>query len=160
MVKTVSRIPLLAPAPGTARTLVAHRYGEVGARPKAYLQAALHADEVPGMLVLHHLSRLLDAADDRLGLVDLPGMDTDASQPDLDVFTKLTEYTHISSTRAREFERQMIRVELVQGGDDRVVSSGMGGVPANPCAGPPTQVHGAHSTAAYPCQDLVVHVHR
>ena len=46
MVKTVSRIPLLAPAPGTARTLVAHRYGEVGARPKAYLQAALHADEV------------------------------------------------------------------------------------------------------------------
>jgi len=63
MTKTVSRIPLLSPAPGTARTLLAHRYGEVGARPKAYLQAALHADEIPGMLVLHHLVRLLDAAD-------------------------------------------------------------------------------------------------
>ena len=63
MVKAVSRIPLLPPAPGTERTLVAHRYGEVGARPKAYLQAALHADETPGMLVLHHLVRLLHAAD-------------------------------------------------------------------------------------------------
>ena len=32
------------------------------ARPKAYIQAGLHADEAPGYLVLHHLTRLLDQA--------------------------------------------------------------------------------------------------
>jgi predicted deacylase len=69
MAKTISRIPLLAPAPGTTRTLVAHRYGEVGARPKAYIQAALHADEIPGMLVAHHLVRLLDVADAAGGIL-------------------------------------------------------------------------------------------
>lgn len=37
------------------------RYGEPGARPKAYLQTALHADELPGMLVLHKLRAELDA---------------------------------------------------------------------------------------------------
>src|SRR5262249_57829765 len=43
--------------------LVAHRYGVRGTRPKAYLHASLHADEVPAMLVLHHLVRLLDEVD-------------------------------------------------------------------------------------------------
>ncbi len=38
-------------------------YGSPGARPKAYLQASLHADEIPGMLVINHLCRLLNAAD-------------------------------------------------------------------------------------------------
>lgn len=65
MPKTVERIPLPASSPGTTRTLVAHRFGRPGARPKAYLQAALHADEPPGMLILHHLGRLLAAADVR-----------------------------------------------------------------------------------------------
>ena len=37
---------------GTERTLTAWRYGRAGARPKAYLQAAIHADEIPGMLVI------------------------------------------------------------------------------------------------------------
>ena len=40
----------------------AHRYGKPGARPKAYLQASLHADEIPGMLAAHHLIGLLDDA--------------------------------------------------------------------------------------------------
>jgi predicted deacylase len=61
--KTVSHIPLLSPAPGTRRELVVHRYGEPGAGPKAYIQASLHADEIPAMLVAHHLVRRLDAAD-------------------------------------------------------------------------------------------------
>lgn len=59
----VTRIDLPAPAPGTARHLVVQRFGAVGARPKAYLQAALHADELPGVLVLHHLARLLAEAE-------------------------------------------------------------------------------------------------
>lgn len=65
MPRIVERIALPASSPGTTRTLVAHRFGKTGARPKAYLQAALHADEPPGMLILHHLGRLLAAADDR-----------------------------------------------------------------------------------------------
>ena len=59
----VTRIDLPAPAPGTARHLVVQRFGAAGARPKAYLQAALHADELPGVLVLHHLARLLAEAE-------------------------------------------------------------------------------------------------
>ncbi|GAB4190637.1 MAG: M14 family metallopeptidase [Thalassobaculales bacterium] len=45
---------------GTARSLAVYRFGREGARPKAYLQAALHADELPGTLVLRQLCRLLD----------------------------------------------------------------------------------------------------
>ena len=52
-------LPLLAAAPGCPRHLTVLRFGTPGARPKAYLQAALHADEVPGMLVLHHLRGML-----------------------------------------------------------------------------------------------------
>jgi len=52
-------LPLLAAAPGCPRHLTVLRFGNPGARPKAYLQAALHADEVPGMLVLHHLRGML-----------------------------------------------------------------------------------------------------
>jgi predicted deacylase len=63
MTRTVERIPLPSSSPGTVRTLVAHRFGRPGARPKAYLQAAIHADEPPGMLILHHLMRFLDEAD-------------------------------------------------------------------------------------------------
>ncbi len=47
-------------APGTARQLQVYRYGQAGARPKVYLQAGLHADELPGMLALHHLLATLD----------------------------------------------------------------------------------------------------
>ncbi len=46
-----------------AREVTVLRFGEIGARPKAYLQAGLHADEFPGMLVLRHLAaHLADAA--------------------------------------------------------------------------------------------------
>src|SRR6188472_2373851 len=46
-------------APGTRRELEVWRFGTPGARPKAYLQAGLHADELPGMLVLRRLAGLL-----------------------------------------------------------------------------------------------------
>jgi predicted deacylase len=63
MSKTIEHIALLPPSPGTQRHLLAYRYGRPGARPKAYLQASIHADETPAMLVAHHLMRLLDEAD-------------------------------------------------------------------------------------------------
>ena len=62
MQRRCERIPMLTSGTGTSRELTFHRYGEAGQGPKAYLQAALHADETPGLLVLHHLIRLLDAA--------------------------------------------------------------------------------------------------
>lgn len=52
--------PLLSPAPGTQRELVSLHYGHPGG-PKAYIQASLHGDELPGMLVAHHLRLQLDA---------------------------------------------------------------------------------------------------
>ena len=49
--------------PGAEMKIRHFRYGIPGSRPRVYLQASLHADEIPGMLVLHHLMRLLDTAD-------------------------------------------------------------------------------------------------
>jgi predicted deacylase len=68
MTSSLARMPLPSPAPGTQRHILVRRYGEPGVRPKAYLQASMHADELPGMLVAHHLSRLLEeaAADGRM----------------------------------------------------------------------------------------------
>ena len=51
--------------PGTRREIVVHRFGKPGARPKAYLQAAIHANELPGTMALHHLMPMLVAADRR-----------------------------------------------------------------------------------------------
>ena len=57
------RIELLRPQMGTSRALTVRTYGTVGKGPKAYFQAALHADELPGVLVLHHLEKLLADAE-------------------------------------------------------------------------------------------------
>ena len=51
--------------PGTSRLIKAHHFGQVGARPKVYLQAGLHADEWPGFLVLNELIKKLNG-----GIVD------------------------------------------------------------------------------------------
>jgi len=69
MTKQIERVELLGGSVGTSRHVVVHRYGQPGARPKAYLQASLHADEIPPMLVQHHLIRLLDEAD-AAGLIE------------------------------------------------------------------------------------------
>ncbi|MEL7489033.1 MAG: succinylglutamate desuccinylase/aspartoacylase family protein, partial [Pseudomonadota bacterium] len=55
-----------APLPGSDSTAASAieflHFGEPGARPKAYLQAGLHADEFPGMLVLRRLAEMLSDA--------------------------------------------------------------------------------------------------
>jgi hypothetical protein len=54
--------PLGPGALGNDRHLVSVHFGEGGGE-KAYLQASLHADEIPGMLVMHHLMQRLDEAE-------------------------------------------------------------------------------------------------
>lgn len=54
---------LISQASGTQRHLVSHHFGTSGARPKVYIQASLHADELPGMLVSHHLYQMLAKAE-------------------------------------------------------------------------------------------------
>lgn len=63
MSRRTDRLTLPGQTPGSEQRLTVHRFGRPGARPKAYLQASLHADETPAMLVQHHLLQLLDAAD-------------------------------------------------------------------------------------------------
>jgi predicted deacylase len=54
--------PLPAASLGRQTTVTSLHFGTPGARPKVYLQASLHAEELPGMLVAHHLrSKLLEA---------------------------------------------------------------------------------------------------
>ncbi|GAB5471575.1 MAG: M14 family metallopeptidase [Rhodospirillales bacterium] len=55
-------IDLISPGAGTRQHLVFHRFGDREASPKAVIQAALHADEIPAMMAAHHLLQLLDAA--------------------------------------------------------------------------------------------------
>ena len=57
----IESLPIGGTAPGTAQTLTVRRFGRPGARPKVYVQAGLHADEPPGMLVAHHLIGRLQA---------------------------------------------------------------------------------------------------
>ncbi|MCH8155648.1 MAG: succinylglutamate desuccinylase/aspartoacylase family protein, partial [Proteobacteria bacterium] len=63
MARRVERLPLGAGTPGTRREILVHRFGMPGARPKAYFQAAPHADEIPAILVAHHLIRRLAGAE-------------------------------------------------------------------------------------------------
>jgi predicted deacylase len=48
-------------APGTRHSLPVFRFGAPGASPKAYVHGALHADEVPAILVAQQLRRQLEA---------------------------------------------------------------------------------------------------
>ena len=54
---------LVGDTPGRSTELNYFRIGPEDAAKKVYLQAALHADEQPGILVLHHLLKLLREAD-------------------------------------------------------------------------------------------------
>ena len=60
---TIERIDLPTLSPGTQRHIQVRRYGRPGARPKAYIQASVHADEMPGVFCVHHLTPLLEAAE-------------------------------------------------------------------------------------------------
>src|SRR5712692_9118151 len=52
-------IALPSMTPGTGRRLVVHTFGKSGARPKAYLQAAIKENELQGAMALHHLMPML-----------------------------------------------------------------------------------------------------
>ncbi|SDH35423.1 succinylglutamate desuccinylase/aspartoacylase family protein [Pseudomonas panipatensis] len=51
--------PLIAPLPGTARSIQSVHFGPADGGRKVYIQASLHADELPGMLVAWHLKQRL-----------------------------------------------------------------------------------------------------
>lgn len=61
LTRTTHRID--ADAPGTSAELTVFEIGPGDAGQKVYLQAALHADEQPGIMALHHLLPLLETAD-------------------------------------------------------------------------------------------------
>ena len=48
---------------GPRQRFALFRWGKAGARPKAYLQASIHANELPGAMAIHHLAPMLDAAE-------------------------------------------------------------------------------------------------
>lgn len=54
---------LLSPVPGTARCVHSFHYGPQNGAGKIYIQASLHADELPGMLVAWHLKQRLAELD-------------------------------------------------------------------------------------------------
>lgn len=55
----IQRHELLAAVPGTARQIQSFHYGPFEGGGKVYIQSALHADELPGMLVIWHLKQRL-----------------------------------------------------------------------------------------------------
>jgi len=56
-------IELLGDGVGIQAVLKVHKFGpEDESVPLAYIQASLHADEIPGILVNHHLIKMLDVA--------------------------------------------------------------------------------------------------
>lgn len=66
MGRTTQRIDLPSSSIGTKYSLQVHHYGPKTpniSTKRAYIQSSLHADEIPGLLVSHHLIHLLDAAD-------------------------------------------------------------------------------------------------
>lgn len=54
---------LLSPSLGSHKSLTSFHFGKPGCGPKVYIQASLHAEELPGMLVAHHLRAQLEAAE-------------------------------------------------------------------------------------------------
>ena len=54
--------PLLSQSLGSNKSISSFHFGTQGASPKVYIQASLHAEELPGMLVAHHLRAMLEVA--------------------------------------------------------------------------------------------------
>jgi predicted deacylase len=61
--RTTTKVTLPSASIGTQVHLLFHRYGPQNSGLKAYIQASLHADELPGLMVSHHLIHLLEEAD-------------------------------------------------------------------------------------------------
>jgi predicted deacylase len=54
---------LLSSSLGSQKTLSSFHFGTPGSGLKVYIEASLHAEELPGMLVAHHLRALLEQAE-------------------------------------------------------------------------------------------------
>lgn len=54
---------LLSQSLGSQKTLTSFHFGTPGQGLKIYIQASLHAEELPGMLVAHHLRAMLECAE-------------------------------------------------------------------------------------------------
>jgi uncharacterized protein len=65
MPSAAETVTLPGAMPGTQRQLRVLSFGDPGARPKAYLQAGLHADEPTGMMILRELCKLLAEAEEK-----------------------------------------------------------------------------------------------
>lgn len=63
MAFTQNRLALAGDSPGSSTDFIYYTAGPETGGPKIYLQAALHADEQPGTMVLHHFLPLLRDAD-------------------------------------------------------------------------------------------------
>jgi predicted deacylase len=63
MTHTIKRVRLMSSSPGTIREIKVHTIGAPGAGPRVYVQAALHANEIPGLLIAHHLLAMVLEAD-------------------------------------------------------------------------------------------------
>ena len=63
MAVTKRFISLPRMTPGTQRTIAWFRFGRANARPKIYMQSSVHADELPGAMLLHYLMPMLAAAE-------------------------------------------------------------------------------------------------
>ena len=57
--------PLEHQSLGRQTQVTSLHFGQPGAGPKAYVQASLHAEELPGMLAAFHLRALLAAAEEQ-----------------------------------------------------------------------------------------------
>ena len=57
------RQPLLSPSLGDQRELISFHFGVPQSGEKIYIQASLHADELPGMLTAWHLKQALQRLD-------------------------------------------------------------------------------------------------
>ena len=53
--------PLLSNSLGSQKTVTSFHFGQPGTGLKIYIEASLHAEELPGMLVAHHLRAHLEA---------------------------------------------------------------------------------------------------
>ena len=59
-----TEMSILGDSPGTCYHLTRLEIGsDDPALPKIFIQAGLHAGEQPGMMILHHLLGMIDAAD-------------------------------------------------------------------------------------------------
>jgi uncharacterized protein len=60
--RITERVEIISTSPGTRRFINVHKWTGEGGGKRIYIQGSLHADEIPGLLVCNHLTKLLDEA--------------------------------------------------------------------------------------------------